>query len=136
MSRVHRLFLKPPRKMSSCSSSPSGANVDDLGDRSKVTPQQVIDKFWKQFTTKKPGKGKILASITYLNTSDKLQPQLLFPPTHTLSLPPREATKSQQQPVKLLMMTPQQHAAPKLKRSSRSVVASTKDTVTLTSTLK
>ncbi|KAI1071307.1 hypothetical protein LB507_009508 [Fusarium sp. FIESC RH6] len=58
--------------MSSCSSSPSGANVDDLGDRSKVTPQQVIDKFWKQFTTKKPGKATtVVPSNTYTEFAAK-----------------------------------------------------------------
>ncbi|KAM0244207.1 hypothetical protein ACHAP5_006507 [Fusarium lateritium] len=48
------------------------ASVSDLGDRSKVTPQQVIDKFWKQFTTKNPGKATtVIPSNTYTDFAAK-----------------------------------------------------------------
>ncbi|KAM0185415.1 hypothetical protein ACHAPI_012172 [Fusarium lateritium] len=66
--------------MSSASRSPSpsrsfaeiAASVSDLGDRSKVTPQQVIDKFWKQFTTKNPGKATtVIPSNTYTDFAAK-----------------------------------------------------------------
>ncbi|KAI1060441.1 hypothetical protein LB506_007191 [Fusarium annulatum] len=66
---------------SSSSASPSFAEiasgVADLGDRSKVTPQQAIDKFWKQFTTKNPGKGAqslattVIPSNTYTDLAAK-----------------------------------------------------------------
>ncbi|KAF4499275.1 micromolar calcium activated neutral protease 1 (capn1) [Fusarium agapanthi] len=46
--------------------------VADLGDRSKVTPQQAIDKFWKQFTTKNPGKATtVIPSNTYTDLAAK-----------------------------------------------------------------
>ncbi|RGP61506.1 hypothetical protein FLONG3_10512 [Fusarium longipes] len=52
--------------------SPTGAGIQDLGDRSKVTPQQVIDKFWKQFTTKNPGKATtVIPSNTYTEFAAK-----------------------------------------------------------------
>ncbi|KAM0355347.1 hypothetical protein ACHAP4_007325 [Fusarium culmorum] len=57
---------------SSRSSSPTRASTEDLGDRSKVTPQQVIDKFWKQFTTKNPGKATtVIPSNTYTEFAAK-----------------------------------------------------------------
>ncbi|KAK2681746.1 hypothetical protein RAB80_003539 [Fusarium oxysporum f. sp. vasinfectum] len=61
---------------SSSSASPSFAEiasgVADLGDRSKVTPQQAIDKFWKQFTTKNPGKATtVIPSNTYTDLAAK-----------------------------------------------------------------
>ncbi|RMJ08276.1 hypothetical protein CDV36_012097 [Fusarium kuroshium] len=58
---------------SSRSSSPdrSAANAD-LGDRSKVTPQHVIDKFWAKFTTKNPGKATtVIPSNTYIQAAAK-----------------------------------------------------------------
>ncbi|KAF5724390.1 micromolar calcium activated neutral protease 1 (capn1) [Fusarium mundagurra] len=61
---------------SSSSASPSFAEiasgVADLGDRSKVTPQQAIDKFWKQFTTKNPGKATtVIPSNSYTDFAAK-----------------------------------------------------------------
>ncbi|KAH7203608.1 hypothetical protein DER44DRAFT_779703 [Fusarium oxysporum] len=61
---------------SSSSASPSFAEiasgVADLGDRSKVTPQQAIDKFWKQFTTKNPGTATtVIPSNTYTDLAAK-----------------------------------------------------------------
>ncbi|KAF4959782.1 hypothetical protein FSARC_10607 [Fusarium sarcochroum] len=63
---------------SSRSSSPArsfaeiAAGVTDLGDRSKVTPQQVIDKFWKKFTTKNPGKATtVIPSNSYTDLAAK-----------------------------------------------------------------
>ncbi|KAF4956670.1 hypothetical protein FGADI_3659 [Fusarium gaditjirri] len=68
----------PSSSSSSSSSSavPSFAEiasgVADLGDRSKVTPQQAIDKFWKQFTTKNPGKATtVIPSNTYTDLAAK-----------------------------------------------------------------
>ncbi|KAF5027489.1 hypothetical protein F66182_414 [Fusarium sp. NRRL 66182] len=63
---------------SSRSSSPSrsfagiASDVSDLGDRSKVTPQQVIDRFWNKFTTKNPGKATtVIPSNTYIEFAAK-----------------------------------------------------------------
>ncbi|KAJ4247167.1 hypothetical protein NW762_013306 [Fusarium torreyae] len=67
-----------PSSSSSRSSSPArsfaeiAAGVADLGDRSKVTPQQVIDKFWRKFTTKNPGKATtVIPSNTHTNFAAK-----------------------------------------------------------------
>ncbi|KAI8668408.1 Calpain catalytic domain-containing protein [Fusarium keratoplasticum] len=62
---------------SSRSSSPNRSFAEiaagaDLGDRSKVTPQHVIDKFWGKFTTKNPGKATtVIPSNTYIQAAAK-----------------------------------------------------------------
>ncbi|RSL72400.1 hypothetical protein CEP54_000988 [Fusarium duplospermum] len=60
---------------SSRSSSPNRTSAEaaaDLGDRSKVTPQHVIDKFWGKFTTKNPGKATtVIPSNTYIQAAAK-----------------------------------------------------------------
>lgn len=62
---------------SSRSSSPNRSFAEiaagaDLVDRSKVTPQHVIDKFWGRFTTKNPGKATtVIPSNTYIQAAAK-----------------------------------------------------------------
>ncbi|KAM0347434.1 hypothetical protein ACHAPU_004955 [Fusarium lateritium] len=65
-------------RSSSTSRSLAEVIVPDLGDRSKVTPQQVIDKFWKQFTTKTPGKATtVIPSNTYIEFAAKRGNQVI-----------------------------------------------------------
>ena len=106
---------------SSRSSSPNRSFAEiaagaDLGDRSKVTPQHVIDKFWGKFTTKNPGKGMSLCPHKYLEQqTDTLQLLPSSPPTPTSRLLPREATESPPAPQMLLTKRLRPRAVPRLK---------------------